>query len=100
MNDELDRQFVGDVYEIVGRRDEDHDRHVDITPYQISGYGLGGVVITIAGSPPRSTVYVPLHTNMIICLWGAEPIVLDKDKVSTEKQYELIMHYLKTKGAI
>jgi hypothetical protein len=100
MNSELDRQFVKEVYEIVGREDKDLDRAVTITPYKAEGYGVKGVVITIAGSPPASTVYVPLDKDIIICLWGETPIILGKYKAITENQYASIMSYLKAKGAI
>jgi hypothetical protein len=100
MESKLDIEFVQEIYDIVGREDDFFGRSVTITPYRSSGYGNVGAVITVDGTPPKVTIYVPFYKDIIICLFGAEPIILEKYKVSTENQYETIMRYLKAKGTI
>ena len=96
MQEIRDPQFLRELYMMVGRSETDPlDLPMYVTPYQGST-GVAGVVLTVFGTPPRATLFVPLGgSSRIYSGWGT-PKVIDAGTV----EYGLVMGFLERHGLI
>ena len=86
-----DFDFLKQFYAIVGRNEEKPlDLSIIVTPYMGSS-GPAGVVLTIFGTPPRATLFVPLDGAFRIYTGWGNPRVIE----AGAKEFDSVISFLR-----